>query len=374
MNTSENRRKVLFVDDDADFLGTISSLMARLSQETWEIQSADSAGRALALLQQQPVDLVVIDVKMPLLDGPQLIQLIHRKYPNIQKAVLTAHATDAHRAACLSNGAELFLEKPLTTEGFNDLFTMLNELARLQPEEGFRGVLRRVGLTEVLQMECLARNSSVLEISAGGVTGEIFIKSGEIIHARTGGRRGVDAFNFLLTLSGGQFNLRNYVAPPERSIDGSWEFLIMEASRQRDEALASPVPASVPDLQPVPVVTGTEKKPVMEAPSMTSYLPRHEEPPVPGPRQTMKTNIDEVLVCSAQGEVLYEWQCPNTDARISFLEFLSQKSRQLGLGLPLGHFDRIEIQTPQARIVTQIQPERALFVRSSKIPEKPAAA
>lgn len=366
MNATENRRKVLFVDDDVDFLETIGAMMTRLSGDVWEIQSADNAGRALALLQQQPVDLIVIDVQMPMLDGPQLLRLLQRKYPNIQKAVLTGHATDAHRAACLSNGAELFLEKPLTMEGFEGLFTALNELARLQPEEGFRGVLRRVGLTEVLQMECLARNSSILEISGGDVTGQIFIKTGEIIHARAGNRRGLEAFNFLLALSGGQFDLKNYVPPPERTIDGSWEFLIMEASRQRDEARAAVAPVEAP-LEPAP--PAAEKKVEMEAPSMTSYLPQRVEAPVPAPRPSMKTSIDEVLVCSAQGEVLYEWQCANTDTRIGFMEFLSQKSRQLGLGLPLGHFDRIEIQTAKFRVVTQIQPDHALFVRSSKSAE-----
>ena len=373
MSTTENRRKVLFVDDDAEFLETISAMMTRLSGHEWEIQSADSAGRALALLQQQPVDLVVIDVQMPLLDGPQFLQLIQRKYPNIQKAVLTGHATDAHRAACLSNGAELFLEKPLTMEGFDDLFTALNELSRLQPEEGFRGVLRRVGLTEVLQMECLARNSSILEITGGDAAGEIFIKTGEIIHARAGQRRGLEAFNFLLSLPGGQFNLKAYVTPPERTIEGSWEFLLMEASRQRDEARAA-VTAAAPDTPLETTPAGAAEKIEMIAPSMTSYLPRREEAPAAAPRPVLRTNIDEVLVCSSQGEVLYEWQCPNTDARIGFLEFLSQKSRQLGLGLPLGHFDRIEIQTAQARIVTQIQPERALFVRSSQSAVKPTGA
>ena len=45
-----------------------------------------------------------------------------------------------------------------------------------------------------------------------------------------------------------------------------------------------------------------------------------------------------MVVCSARGEVLYEWQSPNVNDRISFLEFLSQKSVQLGEGLNLGTF------------------------------------
>jgi len=78
------------------------------------------------------------------------------------------------------------------------------------------------------------------------------------------------------------------------------------------------------------------------------------------------TSIDEVLVCSAHGDVLYEWQCRNSELWINFLEFVSQKSRQLGQGLALGKFDRLEIQGPNSRLVTQINASRGVIVRSSK--------
>src|SRR5438132_10415489 len=78
--------------------------------------------------------------------------------------------------------------------------------------------------------------------------------------------------------------------------------------------------------------------------------------------------IDEMLICSTQGDVLYEWQCADVNARIRFLQFLSQKSWQLRQGLPTGHFERLEIEGMKHRIVTQIEPDRALFVRASRLP------
>ena len=59
----------------------------------------------------------------------------------------------------------------------------LNELARHQPEEGFRGVLRRVSLPDVLQMECLSRSSTILEIATKELRGHIFIEQGQIVLA-----------------------------------------------------------------------------------------------------------------------------------------------------------------------------------------------
>ena len=79
--------------------------------------------------------------------------------------MLTGLATEEKRSACLANGAELFIEKPRSSDGLKAVFAMLDELMTWKPREGFQGMLRKVGLQDVIQMECLGRNSCVLEIS-----------------------------------------------------------------------------------------------------------------------------------------------------------------------------------------------------------------
>src|SRR5207249_11113525 len=162
-----------FVDDDLGFLEVVRNLMLRLSEGAWDVLTAPDAAHGLGLIHEHKIDLLVIDVRMPVMDGLQFLSLLHKNYPNLLKVALTGHATESYRAACLSNGAELFLEKPASREGWQSLYSTLKQLVRLQPEEGFRGVLRRVGLQDVLQMECLARSSSVLEISTGQSHGSI---------------------------------------------------------------------------------------------------------------------------------------------------------------------------------------------------------
>jgi CheY-like chemotaxis protein len=351
-----SERRILLVDDNPEFLSTLREVLLHWSDGTWDILLAEGAGPALAILQQQPVDLIVVDLEMPVVDGNQLLRLLQRKYPSIPRAALTGFASEANRAALLSSGAELCLEKPTTAEGLRQLYTALNGLARPPAEEGFRGVLRRVGLPDVIQMECLAANSSVLQVTGAEASGEIYIRSGAIIHAWSGPLKGEAAFYRLLALRGGQFALHPFVLPPEQTIEGSWEFLVMEAARKADEAREASTPPEPP--APPPSLA----KPVLAAPSRTSCLPPPDEPALPPPT----SQIDEVLLCSSQGDVLYEWQCTRTDARVSLLEFLSQKSWQIEASLPVGHLDRIEIQGPEGRIITQIQSDRGLFVRSSQ--------
>jgi len=367
------RTTVMFVDDDASFLEVVRNLMVAYSEGLWDVLVATDAARGLTLMRDRKIDLLVIDVHMPVMDGLQFLGLLHRRYPSISKAVLTGDSSEPYRAACLSDGAELFLQKPTSSEGWQSLFVALNELVKFQSEEGFRGVLRRVGLQDVLQMECLARSSSVMEVSNAEMQGSIYVREGQIIHAEVGELVGEDAFNRLMSLSGGQFNLKPFVDPATATISGSWEFLLMEAARKRDEAQESEsqlpdwaTPAE-PGHAPTAPLSMLEREAEHE---IIRLMEKRDRAPksIPAIDEKFRPTIDEVLICSTQGDVLYEWQCADANARIRFLQFLSQKSWQMRQGLPIGYFQRLEIESPKNRIVTRIDPDRALFVRTSRTP------
>ena len=230
--------QVLFVDDSMAFLEMITTTCGRLSNQAWATHFATSADRALAILKEQAMDLVVIDIGMPVLDGLQLLGLISRRYPGMKTAILTGQPSDGRRADALANGAELFIEKPVTEEGIKMAFNMLNDLVSWERREGFSGALRQVGLQEVIQMECHGRHSSVLEVRNKEMRGQIYIESGAIIHAAVGTLEGEKAFFKLLSLTGGEFQVRPFQAPPKRTVQCGWEVLLMEAARVSDEETA----------------------------------------------------------------------------------------------------------------------------------------
>lgn len=391
-----NLKKVLFVDDDPSFLELLSPILEHYSEGQWKVFTAVSASQGLAILQENQVELMGIDLHMPVVDGMQFLSLLQRKYPGIIKVILTGYASDEYRAACLSNGAELFLEKPSTPEGWKSIYEALSELIKLKPDSGFHGVLRQVGLQDVLQLSCLARHSVILQITAGNLHGEIFVRDGEILHAQCGERAGENAFNFLLGLKGGEFSLKPFAEPPSRTIDQQWEFLLMEAARTLDEAGQAPLTDSQTEflLRQLAETGKAAESPALMAEEPAPEPPPQLEPtplPVPGlfyppsqqperetkiqptakPPAELQPRIDELLVCSVDGDVLHEWQCPNADARVNFLEFLCQKAGLLQRTLPIGEFERFEVNGAQARVVAQLQPERALFLRSSRVSAVP---
>lgn len=250
---AEKKFQVLFVDDSMAFLELFGGLCTEFAKGSWLVHTATSADRALAVLAEQSVDLVVLDVAMPMLDGLQLLGIINRRHPGIKIAVMTGIATETKRADALTNGAELFLEKPVNADGMRAVFNMLSDLVSWH-REGFTGALRHVGLTEVVQMECNGRHSSVLEIRNSDLRGQIFIEAGVVTHAAIGPLTGERAFSRLLSLKGGEFEVKPFKAPPQRTIENRWEFLLMDAARAADEEtgmirktdVAAPAPPAPP--------------------------------------------------------------------------------------------------------------------------------
>jgi CheY-like chemotaxis protein len=76
----ETRHKVLLVDDDPDLLEVYRETIAMLPSQP-EIHTTSSGARALAMLETDNYRLIVSDLKMPKMDGLQLLSVVRRKYP-----------------------------------------------------------------------------------------------------------------------------------------------------------------------------------------------------------------------------------------------------------------------------------------------------
>jgi DNA-binding NtrC family response regulator len=101
---------VLLVDDEAPFVETMTK---RLEKRNLEIISALSGLEALEILQgHQNIDVVILDVKMPGMDGIETLGEIKKLYPLIEVIMLTAHATVESAIDGMKLGAYDYLMKP----------------------------------------------------------------------------------------------------------------------------------------------------------------------------------------------------------------------------------------------------------------------
>lgn len=101
--------QLLLVDDEEVYL---AMMKARLTRRGVAVYTAANGPEAMDLLAQRSIDVVVLDVKMPGMDGIAVLQHIRRRYPQIQVIMLSGHATVESAVEGLKLGACDYLVKP----------------------------------------------------------------------------------------------------------------------------------------------------------------------------------------------------------------------------------------------------------------------
>ncbi|MFH1035649.1 MAG: response regulator [Pseudomonadota bacterium] len=110
---------VLMVDDEQGFLEAMSK---RLARRGLVVRVASGGAKALEMLGQLESDVVVLDQKMPEMDGLQTLIQIKERHPRVKVIMLTGHATVDSAVSGMALGAHEYLVKPC------DLDTLLEQI------------------------------------------------------------------------------------------------------------------------------------------------------------------------------------------------------------------------------------------------------
>ena len=102
--------KLLLVDDEADFRNT---LLKRMQRRNVDVHGVDSGEKALAWLDREAVDVVILDVRMPGMDGIDTLRAIKARHPLIEVIMLTGHASMEVAIEGMALGAFDYLMKPM---------------------------------------------------------------------------------------------------------------------------------------------------------------------------------------------------------------------------------------------------------------------
>lgn len=112
-----NTGHILLVDDDTVLLQALSHTIS-LRMSGVEVEIADSANVALDLVQQQEYDAVVSDIKMPGMDGLDLLEKVLERYPDIPVLLITGHGEHELAIRALRRGAYDYIQKPIDRDDF----------------------------------------------------------------------------------------------------------------------------------------------------------------------------------------------------------------------------------------------------------------
>jgi DNA-binding response OmpR family regulator len=105
--------KVLLVDDEEEFVKTLGE---RLEMRGIGPDTAFTGEQALQRIAEEEPDIMVLDIKMPGIDGMEVLRRVRKAYPRIQVIMLTAHGTDKDEEEAQRLGAFAYLRKPADLE------------------------------------------------------------------------------------------------------------------------------------------------------------------------------------------------------------------------------------------------------------------
>ena len=211
-----------------------SEVLGRLSGKP-EIIKASTGARALAMLESQPFHLLICDLKMPKMDGLQVLTTVRHQHPHLRTVVLTSLVDEQFRSRVYALGADLFWQKPGTEQEIKQFLECIESLLGREGSGGFRGVQSK-SLVDIIQLECISHSSSVLRITNGLYSGKIWINEGELIDAETEDSAGEAAFHRILSWKAGNFETLPADRDRERRILQSYNALLLETAQAQDEA------------------------------------------------------------------------------------------------------------------------------------------
>ncbi len=102
--------KVLLVDDEKEFVQTLSERLVTRQYGSYPVFAGEEA---LSCLESETPDVMVLDLKMPGMQGIEVLEKVKKERPEIEVIILTGHGSEEDRTVCMQQGAFAYLRKPV---------------------------------------------------------------------------------------------------------------------------------------------------------------------------------------------------------------------------------------------------------------------
>ncbi|WP_168210366.1 DUF4388 domain-containing protein [Persicimonas caeni] len=222
--------RILIVDEDEHLLWALEKNLFPERDDLLVI-TAPSGEEGMEILKGGNVDLLVSDIKMPgKVDGFQLILRAKEIAPDARVVIMTSFGSGRVESFADRMGITHYIEKPFNISELRDM-----ALDLLDEKEGFQGMLSDLELTDIIQMLCLAKRTTLLHLKHKEHRGKIVFDRGDLVHAEFDGEDGPEAVYRMLALRQGDIFMESDVDYDEPTIHVGWQDLLLEAVKRADE-------------------------------------------------------------------------------------------------------------------------------------------
>jgi len=233
-------KNVLLVDDDHEMLLALKEGFKKY-RDSFAVLLAAEGLKAVEVLKRNVVSLVVTDLKMPKMDGFELLAHIMEHYPDIPVIIITGYSTPEMERLAREGGAVGYIAKPFLIEN------LARQIMTTLRRESEGGTLHNVSsgmflqLMEMEQKTCTIR----LEDKLTAKKGILFFREGELLDARVNDLQGEAAAYEIFSWDQVNLSIQNGSALKEKRIFSDMQQLILETARRKDEHVAAGAPLSV---------------------------------------------------------------------------------------------------------------------------------
>jgi DNA-binding response OmpR family regulator len=231
----DSKHPILFLLEDCPTTALIVERTVMLEMPDVRVLWARNLAEAQARAQGLSVDLFLVDISLPDGNGFEFLWKMAVEHPTAGAFVMTASPLPEHQAHIAALGVLHFLEKPLKPHVLIEKLRGAFNRAATDESKDFRAALKNVTPADIIQLKCLSNATTILEFLSGQKVGRIRFEDGEITDANFGEVQGVDAFYEILGWQRGQVTEHPCVGFPKRTIEGSWQSLLMDAAQRLDE-------------------------------------------------------------------------------------------------------------------------------------------
>ena len=125
----EKQTRILIVDDDENIRKTMKAI---LEDEGYIVDLATSGNKAIEMTQETAYNIALLDIRLPDIEGVELLKLIKDNVPRTRKIMVTGYPSMQNAISALNKNADAYLVKPVNVE---KLLDTVREQLRLQEEE-----------------------------------------------------------------------------------------------------------------------------------------------------------------------------------------------------------------------------------------------
>jgi len=143
MKMNENlKKRILFVDDEPMVLKGLQRTLRKM-RDVWEMAFASSAQEALAILDNNPMDVIISDMKMPEMDGTQLLAQVKQRHPHVVRLILSGHVEQETTIKSVQF-AHQCLSKPCDVEVLKQTLAKLFALRDILSDESIKKIVSQI--------------------------------------------------------------------------------------------------------------------------------------------------------------------------------------------------------------------------------------